>query len=70
MGVSRKPNDYNREQANKVSGSPDSFPGCVGYFDKNQAKCRACQYNEICKKVVPRNEVEKLLQQLLEIATV
>jgi hypothetical protein len=46
----------------------ESFPGCVGYFRKNQAECKICKYQAICLKVLPRDEVEKLLKEILELA--
>jgi len=68
MGASRKPNDYSGKHEDKLYGSPESYPGCLGYYTKTM-KCRLCKYHIICQKVVSRAEVEKLLQQLLEIAT-
>jgi hypothetical protein len=66
-GVSRKhPNSNINEQANKSIGAPDHLPGCLGYYSKNQAKCRACQYLEICKKTLPRAETIKLLREILD----
>ena len=69
--VSPKPlahtNNHNKER--KYKGfAPDSLPGCIGYFNKNQAECKICQHRIICQKVVPRAEVEKLLKQILELA--
>ena len=69
LPTQHEPNDYSGKHGDKLYGSPESYPGCLGYFSKNQGRCRKCEFLEICKKVVPRNEVEKLLQQLLEIAT-
>jgi len=64
-----EPKNYADELINKVCDSPDSLPGCIGQYSKNQAVCKICKYRTICQKVVSRAEVEKLLQQLLEIAT-
>ena len=73
QGLSRlpahEPNDCNGEHEDKLYGEPESYPGCLGYFNKKRTRCQKCEFLEICKKVVPRNEVEKLLQQLLEVAT-
>jgi len=72
-GVSHKhpthePNDYFGEPVNKgFESSPDSLIGCIGYFNKKRTRCQKCEFLEICKKVVPRNEVEKLLQEILEL---
>jgi hypothetical protein len=70
QGKSRKlnphePNNYNGGQANKVSCSPDSLPGCLGYFSSRNAKCKSCRYASVCKKTLPREACLKLLQEIL-----
>jgi hypothetical protein len=70
MGVSRKPNNYNTEPINKDFGSsPDSLVGCLGYFSRRNTKCKKCEFQSLCLKVVPRSEVEKFLREILEVAT-
>jgi len=53
-----------------MNSSPDSFPGCIGYFNSKQGKCRKCKFKPICTKVVPYSEVKKLLEQILEAAKI
>jgi len=49
-----------------MNNSPDSLPGCLGYFNRKQKKCQMCIYQKICTKVVPREECIKLLHEILD----
>jgi hypothetical protein len=48
-----------------MNGSPSSLPGCAGYSNRKLKKCQTCTYQKICLKVVPRDEVKQLLEQIL-----
>jgi uncharacterized protein (UPF0179 family) len=53
-----------------MNNNPDSFPGYIGYFNSKQGKCMNCKFKPVCLKVVPKDEVEKLLKEILEAAKI
>jgi hypothetical protein len=48
--------------------STNSVPGCIGYFGKPTApnNCQGCSYADMCKKVVAKKRLQKLLADVQE----
>ena len=54
-----------------MGDNPESLPGCLGCYKAGLAKCKSCEYQSLCLKVIPRDEVKSLLQEILnEIANI
>jgi uncharacterized membrane protein (UPF0127 family) len=45
-----------------------SPPECLGHYSRRNSVCRSCRYRRPCTKVIARDEVERLLRQILELA--
>ena len=49
-------------------GDTDSVPGCIGYYPKAIAPndCKTCAWTELCKRMVAKERLEKLLAGIRE----
>ena len=45
-----------------------SPPECLGRYSRRNSVCQRCRYRRPCTKVIARDEVERLLRQILELA--
>jgi len=45
-----------------------SPPECLGHYSRRNSVCQRCRYRRLCTKVIARDEVERLLRQILELA--
>jgi Fe-S cluster biogenesis protein NfuA len=48
--------------------SINSVPGCIGYFGKPVGlnNCQGCSWADVCKKVVAKERLQKLLADVQE----
>jgi len=55
-----------------MADSPDTLPGCFGYFGKPVAPnvCSLCPVKEDCQKYVPKESLKLVLDKLLELKVV